>query len=124
MGQAADLYAGLIRSQWETYKQTGYPLENAQLSMYKNNSTLNSNLAAATGLAKTAGQVSASETNRSMASYGIAPTQAQVATNARLNNLTTSVNMANARDAVRSNTQELDRQILVGGAPNDGLTVV
>jgi len=122
MGQAADRYAAISRDQWENYKQFGYPLENSLIDMIGNQTLLNENLAAASGLAQTSGSVAASEAKRGLQAYGINQTQAQTTTNTRLNNLQTTANMASARDTVRSDTLDRDRQILIGGAPNDGLT--
>ena len=122
--KAADRYAKVSREQWENYKSFGFPIENQLISMIGNKEILGKNLTAATGLAQKVGDVSASEVNRGLRGYGLVPTQAQSITNRRLNNLTTTANMASARDYVRGSTLDLNRQILIGGAPNDGLQEV
>jgi len=118
---AAGRYAAVSREQWDNYKKFGYPIENELVGMVNNEQLLNRNIAAASGLAKVSGKVAASETRRRLSGYGLGETAAQKVTNRRLNNLATTANIASARDYVRSDTLDRNRQILVGGAPNDGL---
>ena len=121
MGEAADRYAAVTRSQFENYKQFGYPLEDTILGMMNNNQTLDANLTAGQGIASTAGNVAGSEVTRGLQAYGANPTAGQTVTNNRLNNLSTTANTASARDFIRGATLERDRTILTGGAPNANL---
>lgn len=124
MGEAADRYAAVSREQFENYKKFGYPIEDSLIGMIGDKAALGANMERAQGIASTIGSVAASETDRNMRGYGIATTQDQEATNLRLNNLSTTASMANARNFVRGATLDREKQIIVGGAPNDGLPTV
>lgn len=122
--KAADRYAAISREQWNNYKKFGYPIEDYLLSQIGNKELLASDLQSATQNAQLAGNTAEQSTARRMASYGINQTSGQAATDARLNNLTSTANIASARDAARENAKERDMNILIGTAPNDGLTDV
>lgn len=123
MGAAADRYAAVTREQWNNYKQFGIPIENKLLGMMNNKGDLATNLSAVSNLVRTSGDVSASETNRALGQYGVLPTADQQRVNARLNNLSTTASMADARNYVRQEDEDLSQTIL-SGAPNSGLNTV
>lgn len=118
---ASHRYARVLRENWEWYKTFGVPTEDYLNSMIGNGETLRTNLQDAQQYAQNIGTRSANETKRALAGYGLRPTADEAKVNNRLNQMNTVAAMSDARNAVRRNTQDLDRQILIGGAPNDGV---
>ena len=123
MGEAADRYAAITRDQWKNYKLNGIPKEEELLGMIDNKATLNQNLASATNTVREAGKVSGLETARALSQYGVQPSADQQRTNSRLNSLSTTASMADARNFVRQEHLDLGQTIL-NGAPNSGLDTV
>jgi len=123
MGEAADRYAAVTREQWNNYKQFGIPVENKLIGMMDNKENLAADLASAQSLVRTAGDVAASETDRSLSQYGVAQTTDQKKVNTRLNKLTTTASMGDARNFVRQEDRDINQTIL-NGSPNAGLDTV
>jgi hypothetical protein len=121
---AAANYAQVTRQQWEEYKKFGVPVEDKLISMIDNQGQVNQNLADATSYGMNRAIVNKNESARKLQGYGIEPTADEAKVNNRISQMNTTASMGDALNAVRRNAKDLDRQILIGGAPNDGLDAV
>jgi hypothetical protein len=122
-GDANQLAAKIIRSQYEHWESFYKPIELQAINMlsFKNPEVLTT---AVDQAEKTAtGQADAMEglLARRTASLGISPTAQQDQVSDRIQNLSRAASIASAQNQARANVREQDDQILLGVSPNPNI---
>lgn len=119
-GDANDIAARLIRSQYANWQKNFQPIEIQALmqSSLNNPNVLSNAVDTATTRATGTADTMAGVEQRQLSGLGIAPTEQQSAVSTRVRNLSRAGIVAGAQNSARSNVAATDEMIALGGIPS------
>jgi len=118
MGEAADRYARVSRSQWEDYKARFQPLEDELFQAFDNPGLVQASLNDAGRAVEDSFFRANQNLEMNLSRYGLAETADQKRAVDRNAELAKTATLASARNMVRQRAKDRDKELALGSIPN------